>query len=104
MILTVDERLTLLGILPEKRNTADMRILRDLRMNLSYTEEERKRWGIVANQETLRIHWEENGEAEIPIGEIATSIVVDVLRKLDEQDDITEKILFVYEKFIPETE
>jgi len=85
MILTVDERLTLLGILPEKRNTADMRILRDLRMNLSYTEEERKRWGI-------------------PIGEIATSIVVDVLRKLDEQDDITEKILFVYEKFIPETE
>lgn len=104
MILNVDERLTLLGVLPGERNAADMRILRDLRMNLSYTEEERKEWGITANQETMKIHWKENGEAEIPIGEIATSIVVDVLRKLDEQGKVTEKILFVYDKFIPVTE
>lgn len=104
MILNVDERLTLLGILPKERNSADMRILRDLRMSLSYTEEERKEWGITANQETMRIHWEENEEAEIPIGEIATSIVVGVLRELDKQDKVTEKILFVYDKFIPVTE
>lgn len=104
MILTVDERLTLLGVLPKEKNAADMRILRDLRMNLSFTEEERKKWGIVANEETRMLHWEENGEAEIPIGEIATSIVVGVLRELDKQDKITEKILLVYDKFIPETE
>lgn len=104
MILNVDERLTLLGVLPKERNVADMRILRDLRMKLSYTEEERKKWGIVANQETLMIRWEENGEAEIPIGEIATSIIVEELRKLDKQGRITEKILLVFEKFIPAIE
>jgi len=104
MILTVSERLTLLGILPKEKNAADMRILRDLRMNLSFTEEERKKWGIVANEETLMLHWEENGETEIPVGEIATSIVVGELRKLDEQDKVSEKILLVYDKFIPATE
>ena len=104
MILTVDERLTLLRVLPKERNVADMRILRDLRMNLSFTEEEREKWGIITNHETLMMHWEEDGEAEIPIGEIATSIIVDELRKLDKQDKITEKILVIFERFIPATE
>ena len=104
MILTVQERLTLLQVIPQQGNFATMKVLDELRMNLSYTEEQMKQWGIEANEETKMISWEENGEADIPIGEKATGIIVDALRKLDTEDKITEPAVSVYEKFIPTIE
>ena len=104
MILNVSERLTVLNFLPTEGNLATIKILGELRMNLSYTEEENKEWGIVTDEVNKMIRWEENGEADIPIGETATGIIVDELRKLDKENKLTELILPVYEKFIPTTE
>ncbi len=101
MILTVLERLTTLRILPKEGNFANLKILNDLRMNLSYTEEETKEWGIDINQEKQTVSWEENGEADIPIGEKATGIIVDELRNLDKQNKLTNDMISIYEKFIP---
>lgn len=104
MILTVSERLALLGVLPQEGNFATMKILNDLRMNLSYTEKETKEWGIKHDEEAQLLTWKENGEAEIPIGEKATGIIMDELRKLDKQKNLSIQALPVYEKFIPTIE
>jgi malate/lactate dehydrogenase len=101
MILNVHERLLVLGVLPNENNFATLKILDELRMNLSYTEKELEKWEIVVDNESNMVKWEENGEADIPIGEKATGIIVDQLRKLDKQDKLTLSLMSVYEKFIP---
>ena len=104
MILNVSERLTILNFLPQEGNLATIKILGELRMNLSYTEKESKEWKIESDEVAKMIKWEENGEADIPIGEKATGIIVDELRKLEKGNKLTDLILPVYEKFIPTTE
>ena len=104
MILTVHDRILLLKVLPKEGNYANMKILSELCLNLSYSEDEQKEWGIDVNMETNEVSWDENGEKDIPIGETATGIIVDELRKLDSQNKITERVLPIYEKFIPTIE
>ncbi len=104
MILTVQERILLLQVLPREGNYANMKILNELRMNLSYTEDELKKWDIDVNEEDQTVSWKENGETDIPIGEKATGIVIDELRKLDSQNKITNPVMPIYEKFIQITE
>ena len=104
MLLKVSERILLLGVLPKEANYATMKVLNDLRMNLSYTEDEHEKWGIEIDRETQGVSWRDNGESDIPIGEKATGIIVDELRKLDTQNKITNNIMPIYEKFIPVTE
>ena len=103
MLLKVSERLLLLGVLPKEGNYTTLKILDELRMNLSYTEDELKEWDIDVNQETQMVSWDEDGEADIPIGEKATGIIVDELRKLDTENKLTSFSMPVYELFIPTT-
>ncbi len=101
MILNVHDRILLLGILPKENNYATLKILDELRMNLSYSEDETEEWGIVVDMDNNQVSWDENGEADIPIGETATGIIVDELRKRDKQEKLTLSLVPVYEKFIP---
>ena len=100
MKLKVSERILLLSVLPKEANYVTMKVLDNLRMNLSYTEEELKKWDIDVNRETEMVSWKEDGETDIPIGETATGIIVDELRKLDTQHKINSRTMPIYEKFI----
>ena len=104
MILNVHERLLVLGVLPNEGNYVNLKILDELRMNLSYTEDELKKWDVDVNQETRMVSWSEDGEADIPIGEKATGIIVDELRKLDTENKLSSHTIPIYEKFILTTE
>lgn len=104
MILSVEERVLVLSILPTEGSFATLKVLTQLRMGLSFTEEELKEWGIVEEPAAGRIGWETNGEAELPIGEKATDIVVDSLKKLDKGNKLPMQAMGIYEKFISTTE
>ena len=104
MILTVAERLGLLQILPMKGNFATLKILTQLRLTLSFTEDEIKEWKIVEDKENQRVNWGVDGVKEIPIGETATGMIVDALRELDRKKDLPITLFGIYEKFIPTTE
>ena len=104
MKLSVNERVVILSLLPSEGSFATLKILSQLRMGLSFTEEELKKWGIVEVPAEGRITWEEDGKVEIPIGEKATDIIVDALKKRDREGNLPIQALEVYEKFIPTTE
>jgi hypothetical protein len=100
MKLNLLERILILGILPKETNFVTLRIIKDLEKSLSFTEEEIKEYNI--RQEGQNINWniEGNVEKEIQIGEKATDIIVESLKKLNEQNKLTMQFFSTYDKFI----
>ena len=104
MNLSVLERIVLLQVLPKEGDYTTLKILMNLRLSLSFTEEEIKKWGITSDPEKGSTSWDESGEAEIPIGEKATDIIVSAFRKLDRDKKLEPIMMGTYEKFISTTE
>jgi len=100
MKLNVLERLMLLGILPKENNFATLKIVRTLTSNLGFDEKETTEFDI--KQEGDKVIWNQKGseEREIEIGEKATDIIVESLKKLDEEKKLNEQLFSVYEKFV----
>ena len=100
MILSVLERVTLLGILPEQGDFATLKIVRKLREALSFSEEELR--VLELKQEGQQIRWKAEADPmkDVPIGEKATDIVVSSLKGLNEQKKLTAQHLDLYEKFM----
>jgi hypothetical protein len=98
MELTILERLTLLGILPESGNFVTMKILQRLRMALGFTEEEIAKHNLVVTENNVK--WEnEEAPVNIPLGKVAREEIVKALEKLDAAGKVEARHLSLYEKF-----
>jgi len=98
--LSVKERLILLSILPQEGNFITLKVVRKLREALSFSEEEIKKYKFV--QSGSQVTWDNTIEQgkEIEIGEKATDIITETLKKLDEQKKLKDEYFSVCEKFI----
>jgi hypothetical protein len=94
------ERFTIQRILPQEGNFATLKVLNTLKMSLAPSEEEHKKYEI-KTEEGL-ITWNQLGkeESEIEIGEKATDLIIESLKKLDESKKLTNEHFSIYEKFI----
>lgn len=103
MNLTILERILLLGMLPEKGNIVTLKIVRNLRDALSFSENEIKELSITQSQDG-QISWnaakECNAGTEIDIGEKARDIIVDVLQKNNKSESLTDQHISLFDKFI----
>ncbi len=104
MNLSVAERLGILSILPVRGDYITLKVLNQLRMNLSFTEDELKDWGIVEDKENKRVSWNSDEVTDIPIGEVATGLIAKSFKELDKRQELPVNLLDLYEKFIPTTE
>jgi len=100
MILNVFERLSILSILPKESDYTTIKIIRKLRENLSFTEEEYKKLKFETGNETIKWDNKEDISKEIEIGEKATDIIIEALKKLDSEKKLTDQFFDIYEKFI----
>lgn len=100
MKLNVPERLILLQVVPKEGSFLTLKIVRDLTSTLAMNDEEFKEFGIT--QDGDQIKWNLKGlqEKEVEIGEKATDIIVEALKKLDESKKLEQRHLSLYEKFI----
>ena len=102
MKLTVLERMTLLGVLPQADNFITMKIVGDLRNELSLSEEELKKLKVVQDGDIMQ--WDDKidnkNPKDVPIGLKATEVIVDALKKLDKEKKIEQRHMSLYEKFI----
>lgn len=99
MKLSVNARLILLGIIPQQGDFTTLKIIRDMRSELSFSEEDHKK--LKFRQEETMVYWEEGLEdKEINFGKKATSIIVDAFKKLDNQKKLRIEHMGLYEKFV----
>jgi len=98
MKLTIGERLFLLNMLPPEGDLTTIKIVRKLREGLSFTEDELVKYEITV-LEGGRVSWNSHEEAEVRIRAKGRSMIVEALRKLDEEGKVTEQHLSLFEKF-----
>lgn len=103
MKFSVFERITLLNILPQEGDFLTIKIIRKLREELSFSEQEHK--ALEIKIEDGRVYWKPDAatEKDIKIKDKATEIIVNALKDLDAKKKITDGCLSLYEKFIKET-
>jgi hypothetical protein len=70
-------------------------------MALGFTEDEVKEFGVEVSVETNTTTWKKNEVVEIPVGEKATGLIVEALKKADRELVLSFEMLDTYEKFIP---
>ena len=100
MKLNVPERLTLLQVLPKEGNFLTLKVIRDLTSNVGLNEEAFKEFDIKEAQG--QVSWNNKGveETEIEIGEKATDLIVESLKKLNDASKLEQRHLSLYEKFV----
>lgn len=99
MKLGIAERIRLLGILPEKGNIVTLKIVGDLRSELSFSEEEIRDFGL--NVTNDRIIWNDGAEEkEVTFGDQATLLVARALKELNEKEELTLADVGLFEKFV----
>jgi len=106
MKLTVSERINTLSLLPSEGNFATLKVLNELKLNLSFTEKEIIELNVKATptaDSKIQYTWDAKKEAkevEIKIGEVSEKIIIDALKNLDKSNKLTNDHYSIYEKFV----
>lgn len=106
MELTVMERLVIQNLLPKEANFMTLRLMRVLREDLSFSDEEIKE--LKFNQEGEMLRW--NHEAaesvvkDVEIGETMMNLITKTLKEMDEKNKLTAEHFTLYEKFVENKE
>lgn len=100
MKLDVRERLVLLSVLPPEGDFITLKVVRKLKENLSFTEDEIKQYKFV--QADGSVSWDNSVEQSKPIeiGTQAKTIISEALGKLDKDKKLRDEHFSIFEKFV----
>lgn len=103
MKLSVLERLAIQNLLPQQSDFTNLKLMRVAREALSFTEKENRLLQFKPVEgEAGKIQWQDGAvpEKEVALGEVVTVMIVDALKKLNEEKKLTEEHFSLYEKFV----
>jgi hypothetical protein len=100
MDLTVMDRLLLLNIMPTEGDITTIRIVNQLRGDLSFSEQEHEDFKIL--NEEGQIKWDQTTAKpkEVEIGGKAHKIIVKALKKISDDGKLTAQYIDVFDKFV----
>ena len=100
MELNVMERLIVQGLLPNEANFTNLKLIRVAREELSFNEEENK--ALNFKQEGEQVQWNPDANIleDVNLGEVATGMIVEALKKLNDEKKLQEQHFSLYEKFV----
>ncbi len=103
MKLGVKDRILLGSLLPSEADFVTLKVVRQLREALSFSDEELQTLDIV--QSDGMVKWSSDGESKIGEKDFLISgkvfeMISDSLKKLDQQKKLTEDYISLYEKFV----
>ena len=103
MKLSVKERFLIMGLLPHETNFSTLKVIRKFEEEVGFSEQEIKDFEIKIG-DSQNYLWSiqketEMGEKETIIPEIIESLIKKNLRKLDEEEKLTQDHFTICEKF-----
>ena len=104
MELGVKERVVLLQLLPTEADYITYKIIEDLKMELSFSEDEIKEFEITVVQGQILWNTKKIKTKEIEIGETAEKIITKALEEADKQNKINGDNSKLYERFVLKNE
>lgn len=105
MELGVAERMVLLTILPGEGDLLSLRIVRDLKASLSFSEEEYAKYEIKTHKESGGTTWKETDETKsVEIGKRAKEIIQEAIDELDKRKQLKAEFLPFIERFLKDKE
>ena len=102
MKLSFMDRMLLFGILPEKGSLVTLKLVRELREELSPSLDEIKEMEISENPETHRVVWNADKDAgkEINVNSVTKDMIVKTLKAMDEKEELTAQHLSLCDLFL----
>ena len=99
MKLNVLERILLSQILPDKGSFSNLKLLRVVKEELSFSDKENKKLNF--KQDGERMLWNNvDIQKDIVFSEVVSKLIEDKLKELDKDEKLTEQHMSLYEKFI----
>lgn len=102
MKLTVLERLLALGILPQQGNYVLLKVIRRGQEELSFTDEEIKKYKFVNEGNQTRWDDKVQQESDVKLGSKVKTLIGEELEKLDKDKKLTQQMFSLYTKFVKE--
>lgn len=99
----VKERLMLLSVMPGQGNLTALRLIRQVREELGFDEEEHRDLGLVIEGNSYR--WDDKAEAkagpkDVEMGKVVQDIILRAFEALDAGEQLELVHLDLYERFI----
>ena len=100
MELTVLERLMIQNLLPTEANFLTLKLMRTFREDLSFSEDELKMLNL--RQEGDQVKWNEGIDLtkDVKVGETMLNMLTEILKKLNDENKLTNEHFSIYEKFM----
>lgn len=105
MKLSITERIALLGVLPKEGNAVTLKLVRELRGDLSFSEDEIKRFSMEISADGS-VRWDADSaeDREYSFGDTTKGIISDSLRRSESQKQLPLTLLSLYERLIEDKE
>jgi hypothetical protein len=100
MILSVKDRLVLLGALPEAGDFVTLKVVMELRMELGLSAEEIETIELKQDGTLTRWNVEKDPNKEFKLSKTATGVIEMSLKRLDIEKKLTPDHLALYERFV----
>ena len=100
--LTVKERLVIQSLLPKEGNFMTLKLMRILKEELSFSDEEIKKLEFVQSGELLNWNQEaaEGVVKDVEVGETMMNLIVETLSDMNKNSKLTDDHITLYEKFV----
>ena len=102
MEFSVSERLVLMDILPKEGSFVTLKILREAKVLLGFSNEEIKVLEISQKGEIVKWNKTKDIPKKFSLGEIATTLIRTALEELDKANKLKEEHITLYDKFVKE--
>jgi len=100
MELGIMDRILLLNVLPAEGDITTLRIVRQLREDLSFSEQDHKDFGLVSDGGKVTWTPGEGQTKEVEIGSKGSKLIANTLKKLSDSDKLTTQYVDLYDRFV----
>jgi len=100
--LSIKNRIMTFGLLPETGNIQTVKMVRELREELAFTEEENEKYNLNISPQDGSYKWNKEADEEknVDFPGVMVEVIKGVLKDMDEKKSLTDNHIDLYDIFV----